>query len=90
VATVLLVDDSEDIQRFVRRHVEEAGHRFLGALDGAAGRALAVDGTPDVVLLDWMLPGDDGLALCRDLKREQPGLRRRTRSRLSRPGRTST
>ena len=71
MAKVLLIDDNSDILRFVRLHVEKAGHEFTGAADGASGRARAFDDRPDVILLDWMLRGADGVELCREFKRDE-------------------
>ena len=68
--TVLLVEDERDIADLVRYHVEKAGMRFIHALDGGAALRLARDEQPDVALLDLMLPGLDGLEVCRQLRRE--------------------
>ena len=68
--TVLLVEDERDIADLVRYHVEKAGMRFLHASDGGAALRLARAELPDVALLDLMLPGLDGLEVCRQLRRE--------------------
>jgi DNA-binding response OmpR family regulator len=68
--TVLLVEDERDIADLVRYHVEKAGMRFIHAVDGGAALRLARDEQPDVALLDLMLPGLDGLEVCRQLRRE--------------------
>ena len=68
--TVLLVEDERDIADLVRYHVEKAGMRFLHAGDGGAALRLARAELPDVVLLDLMLPGLDGLEICRQLRRD--------------------
>ena len=65
MATVLVVDDEPIVREVVVRYLEREGHRTLEAADGIAARA-AIEGTrPDLVLLDVMLPGVDGLELCR-------------------------
>jgi DNA-binding response OmpR family regulator len=69
-ATVLLVEDERDIADLVRYHVEKAGMRFIHAADGGAALRLARAEQPDVALLDLMLPGLDGLEVCRQLRRE--------------------
>jgi DNA-binding response OmpR family regulator len=69
-ATVLLVEDERDIAELVRYHVEKAGMRFLHANDGGAALRLARAELPDVALLDLMLPGLDGLEVCRQLRRD--------------------
>ena len=68
--TVLLVEDERDIADLVRYHVEKAGMRFIHAADGGAALKLARTEQPDVALLDLMLPGLDGLEVCRQLRRE--------------------
>jgi DNA-binding response OmpR family regulator len=68
--TVLLVEDERDIAELVRYHVEKAGMRFLHATDGGAALRLARTQSPDVALLDLMLPGLDGLEVCRQLRRD--------------------
>ena len=69
-ATVLLVEDERDIADLVRYHVEKAGMRFIHATDGGTALKLAHSEQPDVALLDLMLPGLDGLEVCRQLRRE--------------------
>ena len=66
--TVLLVEDERDIADLVRYHVEKAGMRFVHAADGGAALRLARAELPDVALLDLMLPGLDGLEVCRQLR----------------------
>jgi phosphate regulon transcriptional regulator PhoB len=68
--TVLVVDDEKDIVELVRYHVEKAGYRCLAAGDGAAALRVVREARPDVVVLDLMLPGLDGLAVCRQLRRD--------------------
>jgi two-component system phosphate regulon response regulator PhoB len=68
--TVLLVEDERDIADLVRYHVEKAGMRFLHASDGGTALRLARAELPDVALLDLMLPGLDGLEVCRQLRRD--------------------
>jgi two-component system, OmpR family, phosphate regulon response regulator PhoB len=68
--TVLLVEDERDIAELVRYHVEKAGMRVVHAVDGGTALRLARAELPDVVVLDLMLPGLDGLEVCRQLRRE--------------------
>jgi DNA-binding response OmpR family regulator len=68
--TVLLVEDERDIADLVRYHVEKAGMRVVHAADGGTALRLARAELPDVVILDLMLPGLDGLEVCRQLRRE--------------------
>jgi DNA-binding response OmpR family regulator len=65
VTTVLVVDDEPIVREVVVRYLRHAGYRTLEAADGEAARRLIAESTPGVVVLDIMLPGTDGLALCR-------------------------
>jgi two-component system response regulator ResD len=65
VATVLIVDDEPIVRDVVARYLEREGHTTLEADDGDRARELLEQRTPDLVVLDVMLPGADGLELCR-------------------------
>ncbi|MDZ7592126.1 MAG: response regulator [Rubrivivax sp.] len=65
---ILIVDDDAEIRSLLTRYLEKNGLRATAVGDGRAmWRALA-DGAFDLVVLDLMLPGDDGLTLCRNLR----------------------
>lgn len=61
--TVLTIDDQADIRRLVRMTLEFDGYKVLEASDGEEGLHLARLHKPDLVLLDVMMPGLDGLAV---------------------------
>src|SRR6476659_10897937 len=63
--TVLVVDDEPIVRDVVVRYLERDGFRTLTASDGDAARALIEEREPSLVVLDVMLPGTDGLSLCR-------------------------
>jgi two-component system, OmpR family, response regulator ResD len=65
VATVLIVDDEPIVREVVTRYLEREGYRTLEAGDGDEARALLERDPPNLVVLDVMLPGTDGLSLCR-------------------------
>jgi DNA-binding response OmpR family regulator len=65
MATVLVVDDEPIVREVVVRYLAREGHRTLEAGDGDAARSLIEGSDPDLVVLDVMLPGTDGLELCR-------------------------
>jgi DNA-binding response OmpR family regulator len=65
MTTVLVVDDEPIVRDVVVRYLEQAGYRTLQAGDGDSARALLEQETPSLVVLDLMMPGTDGLALCR-------------------------
>jgi DNA-binding response OmpR family regulator len=65
VKTVLVVDDEPIVREVVVRYLEREGYRTLEAGDGDAARDALARTSPDLVVLDVMLPGTDGLELCR-------------------------
>ena len=68
--TVLVIDDEKDLIELVRYNLEKEGFAVRGALDGETGLSIALQEQPDVVLVDLMLPGIDGLEVCRLLRAE--------------------
>jgi DNA-binding response OmpR family regulator len=66
--TVLVVDDEPTLREVVVRYLERAGYRALEAGDGDEAEALLRNQPPDLVILDLMLPGTDGLELCRRIR----------------------
>lgn len=68
--TVLVVDDEFAIRDMLRMALELAGYRCIEAENIHDAHCLIVDDRPDIVLLDWMLPGGSGLELLRRLKRD--------------------
>ncbi|WP_305787019.1 response regulator transcription factor [Symbioplanes lichenis] len=71
---VLVVDDDPTVSDVVRRYLEQAGCRVRLAADGAAALTAAAAERPDLVVLDLMMPGIDGLEVCRRLRRRDPDL----------------
>lgn len=67
---VLLIEDHRDIAELVFEHLEQQGYAVDYAADGVTGLRLAVSEDFDVIILDLMLPGMDGLELCRRLRQE--------------------
>ena len=65
MATVLVVDDEPIVREVVVRYLEREGHATLDAEDGERARETIERAGPDLVVLDVMLPGTDGLELCR-------------------------
>jgi DNA-binding response OmpR family regulator len=65
VTTVLVVDDEPIVREVVVRYLEREGYRTLEAGDGVLARELVERERPNLVVLDLMLPGMDGLSLCR-------------------------
>src|SRR3974390_1439201 len=67
---ILIVDDHREIRDLVSRALVKEGFRVSTAADGRAMRKTMADARIDLVLLDLMLPGEDGLSLCRSLRTE--------------------
>lgn len=68
---VLVVEDEDAIREMLSLVLEQAGFAAVGAADAAQGLALASEKTPDLILLDWMLPGMSGVEWARRLKRDE-------------------
>jgi two-component system, OmpR family, alkaline phosphatase synthesis response regulator PhoP len=66
--SVLVVEDEQDIRELVSYHLLKEGYRVAGAATGEDAVKLIESQPPDLVLLDLMLPGMDGLSLCRQLR----------------------
>jgi two-component system alkaline phosphatase synthesis response regulator PhoP len=67
---ILVIDDEPKIVEICRDYLHAAGYDILTAGDGLQGLALARSEKPDLVVLDLMLPGMDGLDLCRSLRQQ--------------------
>jgi len=66
--SILAVEDDEDILELLRYNLAKEGYRVTAVTTGEEGLRLAHSTTPDLILLDLMLPGVDGLEVCRSLK----------------------
>jgi len=66
--TILVIDDEKDLLELVRDNLEKEHFDVICARDGASGLQIARDHLPDVVVLDLMMPGMDGLEVCRQLR----------------------
>jgi DNA-binding response OmpR family regulator len=71
-ARILVVEDDPTVAEVVTGYLRRAGHSALHAADGHAALAQAAAGGVDLVVLDVMLPGIDGLEVCRRLRAERP------------------
>ena len=65
---VLIVDDDREIRELLAAYLEKNGMRATAVAGGRQMRAVLADTPVDLVVLDLMMPGEDGLALCRDLR----------------------
>ncbi len=74
-ANILLVEDEPGIQELIKLNLGQAGHQVTATSDAEGAMQFLKHALPDVILLDWMLPGMSGIELCRRLradKRYQP------------------
>lgn len=65
----MVVDDEKSLVNLLRGYLEREGFEVHEALDGPAALEVALDVNPEVVILDWMLPGLDGMEVLRRLRR---------------------
>jgi DNA-binding response OmpR family regulator len=68
MATILVVEDEVDLNNLVRSHLEAEGHTVHQAFEGPGGLQMVEEKAPDLIVLDWMLPGMDGLSVCRQVR----------------------
>ncbi|MBI5701570.1 response regulator [Candidatus Saganbacteria bacterium] len=71
MAKILIIEDEKDIVQTLEYNLKKEGFSVSKAFDGTQGLKLAMDALPDLILLDLMLPGIDGLELCRRLKKDK-------------------
>ena len=69
---MLVVDDDPTVSDVVRRYLEQDGCQVMVVADGLSGLAAVAADPPDLVVLDLMMPGVDGLEVCRRLRRTMP------------------
>jgi phosphate regulon transcriptional regulator PhoB len=67
---IYIVEDEKDIVDLLQYNLEKEGYRVLSSLDGSEAIKRIPEKTPDLILLDLMLPGTDGLTVCRTLKND--------------------
>jgi DNA-binding response OmpR family regulator len=66
--TILVIDDERDLIDLVRYNLEKEGYDVIAATDGQSGLEVATKHAPDLVVLDLMMPGMDGLQFCQRLR----------------------
>jgi two-component system phosphate regulon response regulator PhoB len=68
---VLVVEDEDALAQLLKYNLEKEGYRVRVAMDGEEAMVLAEEATPDLVVLDWMLPKASGVEVCRRLRARQ-------------------
>ncbi|MCF8012063.1 MAG: response regulator transcription factor [Clostridiales bacterium] len=66
---ILVIEDEESVQQLVKLYLEKEGFAVISAFDGEEGMEKAQKDTPDLILLDIMLPGMDGRDVCREIRK---------------------
>jgi putative two-component system response regulator len=66
--TVLIVEDDPDMNEVLYRLLQKAGYKALSAFTGEGGLAMVIMGKPDLIVLDHMMPGMDGMEMLRMLR----------------------
>jgi DNA-binding response OmpR family regulator len=68
---LLLIEDEPSVVSFIRRYLTEAGYDVSVALDGQSGLQMATENNFQLIILDVMLPGMNGIAICKELRKRQ-------------------
>jgi len=66
---ILIIDDHPFFRITIRRKLEEFGHEVYEAEDGFKGLSRAKEVLPDLIVIDYIMPGKDGLETCREMKK---------------------
>lgn len=69
MATIAIIEDEQELSLVLTQELEKSGYIVITAADGPAGVALIERESPDLIILDVMLPGYDGLEVCRRIRR---------------------
>ena len=73
MAVNILVDEDEPaIQELIAVNLEHAGHHVIRARDAEGALGIVRNALPDLMLIDWMLPGMSGVALAKQLRQDEP------------------
>lgn len=68
---VLVVDDEQSIVTLLQYNLQQAGFEVITAMDGEMGKDLAISESPDLIILDLMLPKLDGIEVCKQLRQQK-------------------
>ena len=70
IPLILVVDDHADIRDLVKRFLEQHGYKANAVQDGPSMKKYLTENAPDLIVLDLMLPGEDGFSLCKGLRQK--------------------
>lgn len=71
---ILIIEDDADLSHVLEDNLEQEGYDVDAEEDGAVGLARALGEDPDLILLDVMLPSEDGFTICREIRAKKPSL----------------
>src|SRR5580658_1392230 len=71
---ILVIEDEKRVADLVRRALEDEGYTVELAFDGIAGKALALQKEYDLLIIDIVVPGIDGITVCKEVRREKPDI----------------
>ncbi|MDQ0214974.1 two-component system alkaline phosphatase synthesis response regulator PhoP [Oikeobacillus pervagus] len=69
--TILVVDDEQSIVTLIKYNLEQSGYKVITAFDGEEALLKAMEESPDLIILDWMLPKLDGMEVCKNLRQQK-------------------
>ncbi|MFH2000041.1 MAG: response regulator [Planctomycetota bacterium] len=72
MSTILVMDDEEQVRLLIREYLERADHQVLEAADGREGLRIFREQTADLVIVDLIMPGKEGLETIAELRRDDP------------------
>ncbi|HEV2216690.1 MAG TPA: response regulator transcription factor [Candidatus Dormibacteraeota bacterium] len=70
MALILIVEDEVALSDVIRAHLEKEGHSVTQVFSGSEALGAVARNQPELVILDWLLPGMDGLSVCREIRRK--------------------
>jgi two-component system phosphate regulon response regulator PhoB len=71
---ILIIEDEEDIRLLLSYNLEQRGFTVIASATGEEGFQKTLSSTPDLILLDWMLPDTEGIDICRQIRQNAPSL----------------
>jgi DNA-binding response OmpR family regulator len=72
MAKILIAEDDDDISDLALFRLEQEGHQVIIRVDGDSALAFALEAHPDLIILDWMMPGLSGVEVCQRLRQFEP------------------
>ena len=71
--TIILVEDDDKLSSLIQKYMQQQGFQVEVIADGRLAKKAILTNQPDIVILDLMLPGKDGLTICREIRSQYKG-----------------